>query len=299
MMTLRSAVAKLAAKEDLNFILTNRIPRRLVTRFVGWLSKIEQPLVRDASIGVWRLFTDLDLRDAKTTRFKSLHECFVRELKPGARRVEPDPRLLVSPCDAIVGAGGAIAGTQVFQIKGSSYDLGDLLCDATLCDEVRDGTYVTLRLTSAMYHRFHAPSDCRVESVHYVPGDTWNVNPAALKRVKSLYCKNERATLAMRLAPDGARIVVVPVAAILVASLRLRFLEADLRRRDPYTLACDAHFRRGEEIGWFEHGSTIVVFAPSGFRLCESVLEGSRIQMGQPLMWLGRARAASSDPAAP
>ena len=57
----------------------------------------------------------------------------------------------------------------------------------------RRGQYATLRLTSSMYHRFHAPYDCRVEQVTYISGDTWNVNPIALKRIERLFCKNERA----------------------------------------------------------------------------------------------------------
>ena len=90
---------------------------------MGWFSQIEQPLVRDASIGVWRLFSDLDLSEAKKTQFKSMHDCFIRELKDGARPIDPDPEILVSPCDAIVGACGPIAGTELFQTKGFPYTL--------------------------------------------------------------------------------------------------------------------------------------------------------------------------------
>ena len=108
-MTVRSQLLKIAAQEDINFLLTNRIPRRLATRFIGWFSKIEQPLVRDLSIGIWRLFSDLDLSDARKARFKSMHDCFTRELREGARPVDPDPSVLVSPCDAIVGACGTVA----------------------------------------------------------------------------------------------------------------------------------------------------------------------------------------------
>src|SRR5215813_14787054 len=110
-MTIRSAIAKVCQQEDLNFLLTNRIPRRLVTRFMGWFSRIEQPLVRDLSIGVWRFFSDLDLSEAKTTQFRSMHDCFTRELKDGARPIDGDPAVLVSPCDAIVGACGTVLGT--------------------------------------------------------------------------------------------------------------------------------------------------------------------------------------------
>ena len=288
MTTLRTTLARIAQHEDLNFLLTNRIPRRLATRLCGWFSQIEQPLVRDWSMRVWRLFSDLDLSDAKTTRFRSLHDCFIRELRDGARPVDPDPATLTSPCDAIVGATGRIRGTQVFQIKGFPYSLTDLLPDPADAETYRDGVYVTLRLTASMYHRFHAPHDCRVESVTYMSGDTWNVNPIALKRVEALFCKNERAVVRTRLAATGHAVALVPVAAILVASLRFRFLDAglDLRRAGPRTIPCTAALSKGEEMGWFQHGSTIIVLAPTGFSLCEEVRDGARIRAGEPLMRL-------------
>lgn len=133
-MTIRSLIATLSQQENLNFLLTNRIPRRLATQFMGWFSQIEQPFVRDLSIGVWRLFSDLDLSEAKKTQFKSMHDCFVRELKDGARPIDPDPAALISPCDAIVGASGSIVGVELMQIKGFPYTLQDLLRDQALVD---------------------------------------------------------------------------------------------------------------------------------------------------------------------
>jgi phosphatidylserine decarboxylase len=285
-MTVRSMIAGVLQQEDLNFLLTNRIPRRLATRFMGWFSQIEQPLVRSLSIAVWRAFADVDLADAKQTRFRSMHDCFTRELKAGARPVDPDPGTLVSPCDAIVGASGRVDGATVFQAKGFPYTLQDLLVDPALAGVYRNGRYVTLRLTSGMYHRFHAPHDCRVEQVTYISGDTWNVNPIALKRVEKLFCKNERAVLRARLEATGHVVSLVPIAAVLVASIRLHFLDVllHLGHRGPNVIPCDAPCRKGEEMGWFQHGSTIVVFVPDGFELCENVRERSVIRMGQPLM---------------
>jgi phosphatidylserine decarboxylase len=287
-MTVRTQLLKILEQEDLNFLLTNRIPRRLATRFMGWFSRVEQPLVRDLSIGLWRFFSDLDLREAKKTEFRSMHDCFVRELKDGARPLDMDPAILVSPCDGIVGACGAIAGTDLYQVKGFPYTLQDLLGDPALVNAHRDGRYVTLRLKSSMYHRFHAPHDCRVEQVTYVAGDTWNVNPIALKRVEKLFCKNERAILRTRLAATGDIVTLVAVAAVLVAGIRLRFLDLllDTAHRGPTVFSCDAPVRKGEEMGWFQHGSTIIVFAPDGFSLCENVEEGAVVRMGQPLMRL-------------
>src|SRR5690349_8856469 len=117
-MTLRTAIAGIVANEDLNFLLTNRIPRQLLTRFIGWFSKIEQPWIRDASLATWKLFSDLDLSEAKKSRFKSMHDCFTRELRDGARPINSDASVLVSPCDAIVGASGRIQGTELLQAKG-------------------------------------------------------------------------------------------------------------------------------------------------------------------------------------
>jgi phosphatidylserine decarboxylase len=286
--TVRSRLLRVVAQEDINFLVTNRIPRRLATQFIGWFSRIEQPLIRDLSIGLWRLFSDLDLREAKATQFRSMHDCFTRELKDGARPIDGRPEILVSPCDAIVGACGTIAGTELYQAKGFPYALDDLLCDRSLVEAYRNGRYVTLRLTSSMYHRFHAPYDCRVEQVIYVSGDTWNVNPIALKRIERLFCKNERAVVRTKLIANGDPITLVAVAAILVASIRLHCLDRvlNLQHPGPNIMACEAHFRKGDELGWFEHGSTIIVFAPETFSLCDHVREGALIRVGEPLMRL-------------
>src|SRR5262249_41779802 len=156
-MTRRSLIDAIFQQEQINFLLTNQVPRRLLTRFIGWFSQIEQPLVRDATIAVWKLFAgDLNLHEAKKSTFTCLHDCFIRELKDGARPIEPDPGVLISPCDAIVGASGTIRGTELLQAKGSAYRLEELLGEG-LVDRYRDGQYATLRLTSNMYHRFHAP----------------------------------------------------------------------------------------------------------------------------------------------
>ena len=238
------------------------------------------------SIAVWRLFTDLDLSDARPQRYESLHACFTRELRPGARPVDPDPAHLTSPCDAIVGACGRVAQGRLYQAKGMDYRMAELFGPSQDIQAFEGGTYVTLRLTSAMYHRFHAPHDLRVEHVTYLWGDTWNVNPIALKRVQGLFCRNERAVLRCRLERGGHALALVPVAAVLVASIRLHFLDVlmHLRWRGPNEMPCDAPHAKGQEMGWFQHGSTIIVFAPPGFELCPGITEGSRLRVGMPLM---------------
>jgi len=284
-MNLGKLVSMFTQQEDINFLLTNRIPRLWMTRFFGWFSQIERRWVVRGSIALWRLFAALELHEAKKTRFISLHDCFIRELKDGVRPVNPDAGVLTSPCDAIVGAIGQVNEDSVLQAKGFPYRLMDLLGDEKLVRYYARGSYATLRLTSAMYHRFHAPYDCRVEQVTYVSGDTWNVNPIALKRVESLFCRNERAIIRCRLESTADLITLVPVAAILVASIRLHFLDVllHLRYRGPNIIPCDVTLQKGEEMGWFQHGSTIIVFVPEGFSFCGNVHEGSIVRVGQPL----------------
>jgi phosphatidylserine decarboxylase len=275
-------------RDELFFLLTNRIPRRLVTRAFGWFSQIEQPAIRDLSLWAWQRGTDLCLHEAKKRDFSSLHDCFVRELAPGARPIDRDPELLVSPCDGIVGGFGKVAGVQLIQAKGFPYTLHDLLADDALVEHYRDGSYVTLRLTASMYHRFHAPHDCTVERVTYISGDTWNTHPIALERVQKLFCKNERAVVRITLAASGLPIVLVPVAAILVASLKLHCLDTLLRldHKGPNEFACQARYNKGDEMGWFQHGSTIIVFAPRGVKLEPGITAGKVVRMGEPLLRL-------------
>jgi phosphatidylserine decarboxylase len=277
-MNLRAAIDAICQQEDLNFLLTNRLPRRWATLFMGWFSRIRNPLVSRASIALWKLFCDPDLAEAREPHFASLHDAFVRELKAGARPADADPAIAVSPCDAIVGVAGRVRDGTVLQAKGSPYALADLLRDPELERYYANGSYVTLRLTAAMYHRFHAPYDCEVSSVTYVSGDTWNVNPIALKRVERLYCRNERAVIPCRLPASGEVVTLVPVAAILVASIRLKFLDNLIR--------CQARLAKGEEMGWFEHGSTIIAFASQRVAVHEKVREGQTIRAGQPLFKL-------------
>src|SRR5262249_46843714 len=150
-----TALTRVFLQEDINFLLTNRIPRRYATLFIGRLSRIRNRRFARIAVSVWNAFDDLQLEEANTTDFQSVRDCFVRELRPGVRGIDPDPRIMTSPCDAVVGAFGSIQTDQAIQAKGSPYKLKDLLVDEDLLERHRNGKFVTLRLRASMYHRFH------------------------------------------------------------------------------------------------------------------------------------------------
>jgi len=287
-MKLRQWVRQIGANDSINFHLTNHIARNTLTLLMGRVSRIRHPWLCRKSIAIWSLFTDLDLSDAANAPFDSLHDCFIRALKPGARVVDADPNVLTSPSDGIVGACGSVQIGQLMQAKGMPYTLTELLGSAEDAESFSGGTYVTLRLTSAMYHRFHAPHDMAISRVNYISGDTWNVNPPALARVPRLFCRNERAAIHGRLNRGSHAIALVPVAAVLVASIRLHFANVllHLRYQGPNRIDCQVQASKGQELGWFEHGSTIIVLAPPGFSLCRGIEPGHRVRMGHALLQL-------------
>jgi len=253
---------------------------------MGWFSKIEQPMVRDFSIGIWRLFSDLDLSEARKAQFASLHDASSASSRRAPGRSIPIPASWSVLRRDRRGL-RAIEGTELLQIKGFPYELRDLLGSSDLVERHRNGLYVTLRLTSSMYHRFHAPHDCRVEQVTYISGDTWNVNPIALRRIERLFCKNERAIIRTRLAASHDVVTLVPVAAILVASIRLHCLDVLLNLRHRGANVIPARATSARERKWDGSSTARPSWRwPRGFFAGRQCAVGKRLRMGQPLMRL-------------
>ncbi len=280
-------VEKFTILEALNFFLTNRLPRRLVTRFFGKISHFQNRLFVKLSLYLWQVFSSgLDLSEAKEKNFKSIHQCFIRELKPGLRKIDLNPEYLTSPCDAIVGAHGRLDGIKALQIKGAPYSLAALLNDEILASRYQNGLFITLRLRSTMYHRFHAPAEGSIANLTYQSGDAWNVNAPALKRVPELFCKNERLIIPFELAASHETVLIVPVAAVLVASIQIHGLDKalDLEYGGPTSITLNRSYKKGNEMGYFQHGSTILMFTPDTFCFDSMLKQGASIKYGQPLI---------------
>lgn len=293
--------SRLSIGDALNFVITNRIPRLALTRAMGRLSRIEHPWVTRVGLWIWTRFTPIDLSEAEGAPYPSLHAVFTRRLRPGARPIDPDPAHWCSPCDALVGAHGSIENGLVLQAKGMPYAVQELVGPTVDLAPFVGGRYLTLRLTSAMYHRFHAPDHLTLDHVTFLRGDVWNVNPPALARVNRLFCRNERAVLHTRVGPDALPVLMVPVAAVLVASLRLRALSERLHLRygGPTEIPVGARYRRGEELGSFEHGSTIILLLPPGVTWVPTLQAGQTVRMGQALLRRCDPQSPSGRPSAP
>lgn len=280
------SVHELSLAESINFVLTNRVPRKLLTRLTRRISRIEQPQFTRLAMWLWqRVGGDLNLQEAMTDQFRSIHDCFTRELKPGQRKIDNNPNHIVSPSDGIVVSHGNIDGDIILQAKGYPYTLSELIPDADIRQRYINGRFITLRLTSTMYHRFHAPADSTLKRVIFIPGDMWNVNAAAIKKIDKLYCKNERAVLDLELSDPERHLAVIPIAAIAVASLKLHSLpdDLDMKYSGPTDIRLQEHYARGQEMGYFQHGSTIIVLASENYEFHQDICSNKVMRMGQPL----------------
>lgn len=277
--------AKSEWKYTLNFWLTNPWPRRTLSRWMGRLSRLQSRSLTWLAIWIWNRFDRLELEDSPIQRFDSIQACFTRPIRPETRPLDTRLNMLLSPCDGLLVAHGPLDDQRLHQIKGKTYHLEELVGSLPADHPWRQGYFVTIRIKSNMYHRFHAPASGALIEVRHFAGDSWNVNPPTLARVSGLYVKNERACLTYRL-DDGTPMALIPVAAILVAGIRVHALHHMnwIGQTEPIRISPPAACAKGQELGWFEHGSTIVLVMPMPCRLAPGLALGDRLYMGQALV---------------
>ena len=241
---------------------------------------------------------DLSEAELELGAYRSLGELFARRLRPGVRPIDPDPRAIIAPCDGVVAAIGTSDGGALIQAKGKTYTLDELVVDDALARRLRGGAYITIYLSPRDYHRVHAPVGGRVASYDYVPGALWPVNPRVAARRDRLLARNERVVIALDAAHDG-RIAVVMVGAAGVGNLALAHLppagtlpwRAAAERRH---VELDVPVARGDELGAFRLGSTVIaLFEPGGAQLGELEV-GRAVRFGERL---GRQRGGGGGPA--
>ena len=267
----------------------DRIPQALVSRMWGWLARRKHPKVCVHLLkSVFVKATGINMQEAADPAIGSypcLEDLFVRSLKQGARRVEPDPTALVSPVDGRVGAAGTIEDGTMFQVKGRSYKLADLLYDEKEAARYEGGPYVTLYLSPKDYHLIHAPASGVVAEASLIPGALMPVFPEALERVDALFARNERLITYLDSA-DAGRLAVVKVGATLVGRISVPYdpdLQTNRKGQNQQVYKYDpAHLiQKGAHLGSFELGSTVVLVGEKGRVTLEGLVEGAAVRMGQ------------------
>lgn len=236
-------------------------------------AELPQPVLRAMIKGFCAAF-DVNMQEAAVPDggFRTFNAFFTRALKPGSRPIDPGLETLVSPADSRVAAAGIIeAGGVLEAIKGRDFHLSALLGGDSLADALVGGFYATLYLSPRDYHRVHVPCDGTVVDVHTIPGKRYPVMPAALEAVDGLLAKNARTLIHID-SPTFGRVVAVMVGATNVSRISVVV-------RPGQSVA------RGDELGAFNLGSTVVLLAQrSGLRLSESAPLGQMTAVGRPLL---------------
>ncbi|RUM67255.1 MAG: phosphatidylserine decarboxylase [Sulfurospirillum sp.] len=223
-------------------------------------------------------FEDID-------HYKSLNALFTRKLIYN-RGLTDDPNAFISPADSLVTAEGDVKDAEALQIKGFSYSVRELLTEHFEPDvvaPVEHGKYINFYLSPKDYHRYHAPIDMRVLRAVHVPGALYPVNLKYLRKVPSLFVKNERVILEC---VDNANqlFFIVLVGALNVGKMTLSFdkrIETNTEAAKVQVYDYDnVTLRRGDELGMFMMGSTIVLLFEEGFVDLVENLEGRKVRFG-------------------
>ncbi|MGE0868101.1 MAG: archaetidylserine decarboxylase [Kofleriaceae bacterium] len=265
---------------------------------VGWGARRTLPTgLRALAYRAFARAVGANLEEAELdlSAYPSLGEFFARRLREGARSIDPDPDAVISPCDGAVAACGVADAGELIQAKGRSYRLSELIADDDLAAKLSGGSYVTVYLSPRDYHRVHTPVAGRIVSYDFLPGQLWPVNPRLAGRRDGLLARNERVVIRMDAGALG-QVVLVMVGAAGVGNIRLAHApdSVEFRGRRPRMPRhridlTDVVVDRGDELGAFRLGSTVVMIAQPG-ALALEVSAGQAVQFGQRIGGVRRGR---------
>lgn len=272
-------------RDKLFVTLQYLIPQHGLSRLVGMLARSEVPWIKTTFISLFMKRFGIDLSEAQIEdpdRFETFNAFFTRALKPDARPLEAsDAADIACPADGAVSQLGAIRANQVFQAKGHDYSLYDLLGgDSALASEFTNGQFATIYLSPRDYHRVHMPVTGTLRETRYVPGDLFSVNEATANGVPNLFARNERLVCIFDTEYGPAAVILV--GAMIVAGIETVFsgqvtplpkqvVTTDYQRTAPITL------EKGDELGRFLLGSTVVLLFPEGKARFESDLKAGSL----------------------
>ena len=261
------------------------LPRNLFSRLCGFVADIQipRPLLTQL-IKMFSRFFGVELTEATkhVSEFRTFNEFFTRQLLPNARPLDPNPDVLLSPVDGFIGEYGRINKGNLIQAKGLDYRLADLLQDSKREGLYDGGEFITIYLAPQNYHRIHSMAKGKVHEFSYIPGDLWTVSPLGVHHVTNLFARNERLTTYIQ--TEKGECALVKVGATVVGRIRISYdnqisnlhgaLAKHVFLKKPYEL------RRGEEVGMFELGSTVICLFPPGQVELDEMELGQKIKMG-------------------
>jgi phosphatidylserine decarboxylase len=268
------------------------LPKHFLSRIIYWLMRQRSPLVKGSLLRVFLAGYRVDMSEAEQTdpyAFSSFNEFFTRALRPGVRPIADDPQLIVSPVDGVVSQCGHLDDDTIVQAKGQAYSLARLVGgDREMVETYRGGSFACLYLAPYNYHRIHMPMDGAVRSNTYVPGDLFSVNAATVRAVPRVFARNER--LICDFDTHVGRMAVILVGALFVGSIETVHCgevnppPRGRKRIVSISEGIDRAFRKGEELGRFNMGSTVIVlFQSQRVRWDATLAPETQVRLGRAI----------------
>ena len=274
------------------------LPKHLLTALIWRIARIRHAATKDFLITRFVKIFDVDIDDVKLAvpeGFATFNDFFIRELVAEARPIDSRNDRIVSPVDGTVSIADTIRGNSIIQAKGLDYSLDDLLAtDLEQAGAYVDGRFATIYLAPFNYHRIHAPLDGELVAARYVPGDLFSVSEATVARVDGLFRRNER--LVMHFKTEHGPAALIFVGALNVGSISTPW-SGELRPQkhgvvDVLDLsASPTTVKKGDLLGWFNMGSTVILLMPPGTcQWDDDLLAGQTVRVGEAI---GRSSSAA------
>lgn len=271
------------------------VPKHFLSTIMHWLMNRETPWFSQFIIKQLVKVYGVNLAEAERTAiedYRSVNDFFTRSLAADARPIDANTNSIVSPADGKISQAGTLKHNQLIQAKGYDYSVEALLGgDITLAKSFYNGDFAVVYLSPKDYHRIHMPMDGKLLSMTYVPGDLFAVNPATVRMVPDLFARNERLVLSFETAIGP--MVLVMVGAIFVGSMETVWqgkITPDYGTSLKYWDYTDQslHFAKGQEIGRFNMGSTVVMLLPANQTQGLTQHDDACVLMGQTIASIGQ-----------
>ncbi len=277
--------------DQLFILLQHLLPQHLLSRAVGWLARSEIPWVKGPFIRGFASHFDVNMQEAAEPdldAYPSFNDFFTRALVDGARPLATDEGALLCPADGSISQIGNIEADRIFQAKGHDFSCAELLADEHRAREFEGGSFATVYLSPRDYHRVHMPVAGELNAQTYIPGALFSVNQVTADHVDRLFARNER--LVCYFDTEHGSMAMVLVGAMIVAGIQTVWSgQVAPPPREPRTVNYKhapegISLKRGEEMGCFLLGSTVILLFPKDTVSWESrFTAGSPTRMGERL----------------
>ncbi len=277
-----------APRRPLTVWLQHVLPQHALSRCVLAATRVRTPWFKNLITRMFLAGFALEMAEARESdpyRYGSFNELFTRALRPEARPIAAAPDLIAAPVDGTVSECGGIEDDRLLQAKGHTYTLADLLAGQPWAARFVGGAFATLYLAPTDYHRIHMPLDGRLLETVYVPGRLFSVNGRAVEHVPRLFARNERVLTLFE--GPGGQFALVLVGALNVGSISTVWagdITPAARREVTRLPPAPVELRKGEEMGRFNMGSTVILLLePKRARWAADLQAGARVRVGQSI----------------